>query len=73
MDTYAVQANLGMVNSYKGITNLHFPNDVIVDASMPAIIRESGKYWDKTAIYKTPKPLFLIVAMLAFIKSHRFL
>src|SRR5690606_1235518 len=36
---------LGMVNSDKGITNLHFPNDVIVDASMPAVIRASGKFW----------------------------
>ena len=36
---------LAMVNSDKGITNLHAPNDVIVDASMPAMIRESGKMW----------------------------
>lgn len=35
-----------MVNSDKGITNLHFPNDVIVDASMPAMIRNSGKMWN---------------------------
>src|SRR4030067_2507928 len=34
-----------MVNSDKGITNLHVPSDVIVDASMPAMIRESGKMW----------------------------
>ncbi|MFY9179506.1 MAG: NADP-dependent isocitrate dehydrogenase, partial [Venatoribacter sp.] len=47
LDTYNHQAKIGMVNSYKGITNLHFPNDVIVDASMPAVIRESGKFWDK--------------------------
>lgn len=45
--TYAKQADLGMVNSDKGITNLHFPNDVIVDASMPVVIRESGKFWGK--------------------------
>ena len=37
---------VAMVNSEKGITNLHYPNDVIVDASMPAMIRNSGKMWD---------------------------
>lgn len=37
---------VAMVNSDKGITNLHFPNDVIVDASMPAMIRNSGKMWN---------------------------
>lgn len=38
---------LAMVNSDKGITNLHVPSDVIVDASMPAMIRSSGKMYDK--------------------------
>jgi isocitrate dehydrogenase len=38
-------ADLAMVNSDKGITNLHVPSDVIVDASMPAMIRNSGKMW----------------------------
>lgn len=37
---------LAMVNSDKGITNLHVPSDVIVDASMPAMIRTSGQMWD---------------------------
>jgi len=37
---------IAMVNSDKGITNLHVPSDVIVDASMPAMIRESGKMWN---------------------------
>jgi isocitrate dehydrogenase len=37
---------LAMVNSDKGITNLHVPSDVIVDASMPAMIRAGGKMWD---------------------------
>ena len=37
--------DLAMVNSDKGITNLHVPSDIIVDASMPAAIRESGKMW----------------------------
>jgi isocitrate dehydrogenase len=35
-----------MVNSDKGITNLHVPSDVIVDASMPAMIRTSGQMWN---------------------------
>ncbi len=37
---------LAMVNSDKGITNLHIPSDVIIDASMPAMIRNSGQMWD---------------------------
>jgi isocitrate dehydrogenase len=36
---------LAMVNSYKGISNLHIPSDIIIDASMPAMIRTSGKMW----------------------------
>src|SRR6185295_15930792 len=43
--TYAKRPGLAMVNSDRGITNLHVPSDVIVDASMPAMIRESGKMW----------------------------
>ena len=43
---FAEAPAVAMVNSDKGITNLHFPNDVIVDASMPAMIRNSGKMWD---------------------------
>jgi len=42
---YTKQPPLAMVNSDKGITNLHVPSDVIVDASMPAMIRDSGKMW----------------------------
>jgi len=41
------QADMAMVNSDKGITNLHVPSDVIIDASMPAMIRNGGKMWDK--------------------------
>ncbi|GAB3087531.1 NADP-dependent isocitrate dehydrogenase [Corynebacterium aquatimens] len=44
--TLARRANLAMVNSDKGITNLHVPSDVIVDASMPAMIRTSGHMWN---------------------------
>lgn len=42
---YANRPKLAMVDSNKGITNLHMPNDVIIDASMPAYIRNSGKMW----------------------------
>ncbi|MEZ4373547.1 MAG: NADP-dependent isocitrate dehydrogenase [Polyangiaceae bacterium] len=44
---YAAGPDLAMVNSHKGITNLHVPSDVIVDASMPAMIRSSGCMWNK--------------------------
>ncbi|MDG2538388.1 NADP-dependent isocitrate dehydrogenase [Dyella jiangningensis] len=43
---YAKRPAVAMVNSDKGITNLHVPSDVIVDASMPAMIRDSGKMWN---------------------------
>ncbi|RUR48983.1 NADP-dependent isocitrate dehydrogenase [Vreelandella populi] len=42
---YQERPPLAMVNSHKGITNLHVPSDVIIDASMPAMIRDSGKMW----------------------------
>ena len=45
--TYNERPDLAMVNSDKGITNLHVPSDVIIDASMPAMIRNSGRMWDK--------------------------
>ncbi len=44
---YANGPAVAMVNSDKGITNLHVPSDVIVDASMPAMIRDSGRMWNK--------------------------
>ncbi len=44
---YETAPDLAMVNSDKGITNLHVPSDVIVDASMPAAIRASGQMWNK--------------------------
>ena len=44
---YARRPDLAMVNSSKGITNLHVPSDVIIDASMPAMIRTSGQMWNK--------------------------
>ena len=42
---YAARPALAMVNSDKGVTNLHVPSDVIIDASMPATIRTSGQMW----------------------------
>ena len=44
---YANNPDVAMVNSDKGITNLHVPSDVIIDASMPAMIRTSGQMWNK--------------------------
>jgi isocitrate dehydrogenase len=52
---YAIRPDLAMVNSDKGITNLHVPSDVIIDASMPAMIRTSGQMWDKNGAQKDTK------------------
>ena len=68
---------VAMVNSDKGITNLHVPSDVIVDASMPAMIRAGGKMWD--AAGKTQDTLAVIPdscyagvyqAVIDFCKAH---
>jgi isocitrate dehydrogenase len=79
-DIQAAYANgpaLAMVNSDKGITNLHVPSDVIVDASMPAMIRAGGKMWDAKA--KTQDTLAVIPdssyagvyqAVIDFCKKH---
>jgi isocitrate dehydrogenase len=45
LEVYKNRPELAMVDSSKGITNLHVPNDVIIDASMPVVIREGGKMW----------------------------
>jgi monomeric type NADP-dependent isocitrate dehydrogenase len=52
---YAKPPGVAMVDSDKGITNLHVPSDVIVDASMPAMIRTSGQMWGPTASCRTPR------------------
>ncbi len=52
---YATRPALAMVNSDKGITNLHVPSDVIVDASMPAMIRDSGKMWNAEGVLQDTK------------------
>jgi isocitrate dehydrogenase len=46
-EVYAANPGIAMVDSDKGITNLHVPSDVIIDASMPAAIRASGQMWNK--------------------------
>jgi isocitrate dehydrogenase len=46
-NTFENNANLAMVDSEKGITNLHVPSDIIIDASMPAMIRTSGQMWNR--------------------------
>jgi isocitrate dehydrogenase len=79
-DIQAAYANgpaIAMVNSDKGITNLHVPSDVIVDASMPAMIRAGGKMWDASG--KTQDTLAVIPdscyagvyqAVIDFCKAH---
>ena len=44
--TYSKRPHLAMVDSDKGITNLHVPSDIIIDASMPVVIRDSGQMWN---------------------------
>ena len=43
---YNLRPNIAMVDSDKGITNLHTPNDIIIDASMPVVVRDGGKMWN---------------------------
>ena len=50
-------SSLAMVNSEKGITNLHVPSDIIIDASMPAMIRNSGQMWDSNGKSKDTKAI----------------
>ena len=54
---YNESPDLAMVDSDKGITNLHVPSDVIIDASMPAMIRNSGKMWDKNGSVRDTKAI----------------
>jgi len=68
---------LAMVNSDKGITNLHVPSDVIVDASMPAMIREGGKMWnaegktqDTLAVIPDRSYAGVYQAVIDFCKEH---
>ncbi|WP_148861360.1 NADP-dependent isocitrate dehydrogenase [Marinobacter fonticola] len=54
---YEHRPEIAMVDSVKGITNLHVPSDVIVDASMPAMIRNSGKMWARDGKLKDTKAI----------------
>ncbi|WP_243371201.1 NADP-dependent isocitrate dehydrogenase [Geotalea sp. SG265] len=54
---YAKRPALAMVDSDKGITNLHAPNDIIVDASMPVVVRDSGKMWNAEGKLQDTKAL----------------
>ncbi|WP_369049196.1 NADP-dependent isocitrate dehydrogenase [Tenacibaculum sp. UWU-22] len=54
---YANNPDVAMVNSDKGITNLHVPSDIIIDASMPAMIRTSGQMWNKNGKQQDTKAI----------------
>lgn len=76
-ETYAQNPDLAMVDSDKGITNLHVPSDVIVDASMPAMIRNSGRMWDKNGQARDTKAVIpdssyagIYRATINFCKEH---
>ena len=69
--------DIAMVNSDKGITNLHVPSDVIVDASMPAMVRTSGQMWNKQGKGQDTKAVIpdnsyagVYEAVIAFCKEH---
>lgn len=74
---YKTRPELAMVNSDKGITNLHVPSDVIIDASMPAAIRSSGKMWGPDGQLKDTKAMIpdrnyagVYQATIDFCKEH---
>jgi len=74
---YDARPDLAMVDSDKGITNLHVPSDVIIDASMPAMIRTSGQMWDKNGEQKDTKAVIpdssyagIYQATIDFCKEH---
>ena len=54
---YETRPSLAMVDSDRGITNLHVPSDVIIDASMPVVVRDSGKMWNKEGKLEDTKAL----------------
>jgi len=57
LEVYKTRPEMAMVNSDKGITNLHVPSDIIIDASMPAALRTSGKMWGPDGKLKDTKAL----------------
>ena len=54
-ETYGAGPDVAMVDSDRGITNLHVPSDIIIDASMPAMIRSSGQMWNKAGALQDAK------------------
>ena len=56
-DEFNIGPDVSMVNSEKNISNFHIPSDVIIDASMPAMIKSSGKLWDKKGNLKDTKAI----------------
>ncbi|MEN8966518.1 MAG: NADP-dependent isocitrate dehydrogenase [Polaribacter sp.] len=76
-DIYKKRPAVAMVNSDKGITNLHVPSDVIIDASMPAMIRTSGQMWNKEGKLQDTKAIIpdssyagIYTATIDFCKKH---
>ncbi len=74
---YDSRPALAMVNSDRGITNLHVPSDIIIDASMPVVIRDSGKMWGPDGTLKDTKALIpdrsyagVYQATIDFCKKH---
>ncbi|MRT92850.1 NADP-dependent isocitrate dehydrogenase [Ancylomarina sp. 16SWW S1-10-2] len=57
MDVYKSRPDIAMVDSDNGITNLHVPNNVIIDASMPVVVRDGGKMWNKAGELQDTKAL----------------
>ncbi|RBP32673.1 isocitrate dehydrogenase [Oceanihabitans sediminis] len=76
-EVFANGPDLAMVNSDKGITNLHVPSDVIIDASMPAMIRTSGQMWNAEGKHQDTKAVIpdssyagMYTATIDFCKEH---
>ncbi|WP_299012334.1 NADP-dependent isocitrate dehydrogenase [uncultured Polaribacter sp.] len=76
-EIYNNRPDLAMVNSDKGITNLHVPSDIIIDASMPAMIRTSGQMWNKEGKLQDTKAIIpdssyagIYTATIDFCKKH---
>ncbi|MGQ1911244.1 NADP-dependent isocitrate dehydrogenase [Marinifilum sp. RC60d5] len=57
MEVYKSRPDIAMVDSDKGITNLHLPNNVIIDASMPVVVRDGGKMWNPAGQLQDTKAL----------------
>lgn len=75
--SYEQAPSIAMVDSDKGITNLHVPSDVIIDASLPAMIRNSGRMWNKDGKAEDTKAVIpdsayagIYTAVIDFCKEH---